>query len=99
MADDVKHDYHLVNPSPWPLIGSIALTTLAIGGVTYMVAASGGAPIRQVRPNTFTAAFRTELHYVIFDLDHGKLVGRAVNLAGEVFDTFVLPPNPPQSEP
>ncbi|MBO6688336.1 MAG: cytochrome c oxidase subunit 3 [Henriciella sp.] len=36
MADDVKHDYHLVNPSPWPLIGSIALTTLAIGGVTYM---------------------------------------------------------------
>ena len=36
MADDVKHDYHLVNPSPWPLIGSLAVTTLAIGGVTYM---------------------------------------------------------------
>ncbi|MCR9196951.1 MAG: cytochrome c oxidase subunit 3, partial [Hyphomonas sp.] len=36
MAEDVKHDYHLVNPSPWPLIGSIAVTTLAIGGVTYM---------------------------------------------------------------
>ncbi len=73
--------------------------TKPIGGVTYMVAASGGAPIRQVRPNTFTAAFRTEPHYVIFDLDHGKLVGRAVNLAGEAFDTFVLPPNPPQPEP
>jgi len=36
MAEDVKHDYHLVNPSPWPLIGSIAVLTLAIGGVTYM---------------------------------------------------------------
>lgn len=36
MADDVKHDYHLVNPSPWPLIGSMALLALAIGGVTYM---------------------------------------------------------------
>ena len=36
MADDVKHDYHLVNPSPWPLIGSVAVTTLAIGGVIYM---------------------------------------------------------------
>jgi cytochrome c oxidase subunit 3 len=36
MADDVKHDYHLVNPSPWPLIGSVALLALAIGGVTYM---------------------------------------------------------------
>ena len=36
MAEDVKHDYHLVNPSPWPLIGSLAVTVLAVGGVTYM---------------------------------------------------------------
>ena len=36
MAEDVQHDYHLVNPSPWPLIGSIAVLALAIGGVTYM---------------------------------------------------------------
>ncbi len=34
--DDVRHDYHLVNPSPWPLIGSVAVITLALGGVTYM---------------------------------------------------------------
>ena len=32
MADAaVKHDYHLVNPSPWPLIGSIAATVMALG--------------------------------------------------------------------
>ena len=36
MADNVEHDYHLVNPSPWPLIGSFALTTLAIGAVIFM---------------------------------------------------------------
>jgi len=36
MAEDVKHDYHLVNPSPWPLIGSIAVLILAVGGVIYM---------------------------------------------------------------
>jgi cytochrome c oxidase subunit 3 len=36
MADGVKHDYHLVNPSPWPLIGSIAATVMALGGVTWM---------------------------------------------------------------
>jgi cytochrome c oxidase subunit 3 len=36
MAEDVKHDYHLVNPSPWPLIGSIAVLVLAVGGVAYM---------------------------------------------------------------
>lgn len=32
----VEHDYHLVNPSPWPLLGSIGLLVGAIGGVTYM---------------------------------------------------------------
>ena len=35
-SGDVKHDYHLVNPSPWPLLGSLAVLTLAVGGVTYM---------------------------------------------------------------
>jgi len=32
----VKHDYHLVNPSPWPLVGSIAAAVLAFGAVTFM---------------------------------------------------------------
>jgi cytochrome c oxidase subunit 3 len=32
----VKHDYHLVSPSPWPLIGSIAALVLAVGAVTFM---------------------------------------------------------------
>ena len=35
-SSDVKHDYHLLNPSPWPLIGSMALFTLAIGLVVWM---------------------------------------------------------------
>ncbi len=35
-AGDVKHDYHLVNPSPWPLIGSISATVMALGGVIWM---------------------------------------------------------------
>ncbi|MEO8115936.1 MAG: cytochrome c oxidase subunit 3, partial [Phenylobacterium sp.] len=34
--DGVKHDYHLVNPSPWPLIGAAAATVMALGGVTWM---------------------------------------------------------------
>ena len=32
----VKHDYHLVNPSPWPLVGSIAAVVMAVGGVVWM---------------------------------------------------------------
>jgi cytochrome c oxidase subunit 3 len=32
MAQDaVKHDYHLVNPSPWPLTGSIAAVIFTVG--------------------------------------------------------------------
>ena len=32
----VKHDYHLVNPSPWPLVGSLSATVMAVGGVIWM---------------------------------------------------------------
>ncbi|MET0606387.1 MAG: cytochrome c oxidase subunit 3 [Beijerinckiaceae bacterium] len=30
------HDYHLVNPSPWPIIGAVSALTLAIGAVMSM---------------------------------------------------------------
>lgn len=33
---DVKHDYHLVNPSPWPLLTSASLFVFAIGLVSFM---------------------------------------------------------------
>jgi cytochrome c oxidase subunit III len=37
MADvAVKHDFHLVKPSPWPLVGSIAAVVLAMGLIIYM---------------------------------------------------------------
>ena len=30
------HPYHLVNPSPWPLLASLAAGLLAVGAVMYM---------------------------------------------------------------
>ena len=36
MAGAVKHDYHLVDPSPWPFVGSLGAFILAIGGVVFM---------------------------------------------------------------
>ena len=38
MADNhtVNHDYHIVDPSPWPLIGGIGAFIMAIGGIAYM---------------------------------------------------------------
>ncbi len=31
-----NHDYHLVNPSPWPLVGSISAFVTAVGGIMWM---------------------------------------------------------------
>jgi cytochrome c oxidase subunit 3 len=31
-----QHPYHLVTPSPWPLVGALGAGTLAVGGVLYM---------------------------------------------------------------
>ncbi|MFQ5774720.1 MAG: cytochrome c oxidase subunit 3 [Kiloniellaceae bacterium] len=31
-----KHPYHLVDPSPWPVVGAVAAGTLAVGGVLFM---------------------------------------------------------------
>jgi cytochrome c oxidase subunit III len=30
------HDYHLVDPSPWPAIGSVSAFVMAVGAVTWM---------------------------------------------------------------
>ncbi len=38
---EVKHDYHLVNPSPWPLIGSLAAAAMMIGAVVWMKSGAG----------------------------------------------------------
>jgi len=35
-AHTKAHDYHLVDPSPWPLIGSISAFFLALGAIGYM---------------------------------------------------------------
>jgi len=42
MAGDVKHDYHLVEPSPWPITGSIAAFIMAVGAVGWMHDWTGG---------------------------------------------------------
>ena len=35
-AHTKNHDYHIIDPSPWPLIGSIGAMLMAIGGIAYM---------------------------------------------------------------
>jgi cytochrome c oxidase subunit 3 len=31
-----NHDYHLVDPSPWPILGALAAFFMAIGGIVWM---------------------------------------------------------------
>ncbi len=70
--------------------------TKPIDGTTYVVSGSAGAPIRPVRPRSFTAHARTEPHYVLIDVEADRLVLRAVNLKGVVFDSYVIEPVPPK---
>ncbi|MFT3694708.1 MAG: metallophosphoesterase [Kofleriaceae bacterium] len=70
--------------------------TKSIDGTTYIVSGSAGATIRPVMPHDFTAHARTEPHFVVVDVDHDQLTVRAINLKGEVFDSVVIPDNPPQ---
>lgn len=35
-AEGIRHPYHLVEPSPWPLLGALAAGILAVGGVLYL---------------------------------------------------------------
>ena len=36
MSAEKKHDYHLVDPSPWPIYVSFSCLVLAIGTIFYM---------------------------------------------------------------
>ena len=31
-----NHDYHLVRPSPWPIVGSISAFVMAVGAVLWL---------------------------------------------------------------
>ena len=39
------HDYHLVDPSPWPAVGSVSAFVLAVGAITWMHHMFAAAPL------------------------------------------------------
>lgn len=42
-AHEKHHDYHLVDPSPWPALGGLGAFIMAIGGIAYMRYLNGDA--------------------------------------------------------
>ena len=39
-----QHDYHLVNPSPWPIVGAVGALSLAIGAIMFFISKKAGTP-------------------------------------------------------
>ncbi len=53
-----NHDYHLVNPSPWPLVGSIGAFIMAVGAIILMRSLNGGSGLFGLKgPMVFFAGF------------------------------------------
>jgi cytochrome c oxidase subunit III len=44
-AHTKQHDYHLVDPSPWPAVGSLSAFMLAVGTIAWLHHMFAGAPI------------------------------------------------------
>lgn len=62
------HDYHLVDPSKWPAVGSLSAFIMAIGAIGWMKTGSGGLDFGIVRiagPYVFVAGFLGLLYTMI----------------------------------
>lgn len=42
MAHTKNHDYHLLDPSPWPVIASVFAFAMAVGAIVFMRSMNGG---------------------------------------------------------
>src|SRR5262249_61463094 len=40
-----QHDYHLVDPSPWPAVGAISAFVLAVGLIAWVDHSFAGGPV------------------------------------------------------
>src|SRR5512134_3347169 len=92
------HPYHMVEPSPWPALGTVAALTLAIGGIWFMhdgppwVLLAGFAILlatfylwwRDVVRESRAGIYHTE------EVNHGLRVGFLLFIASEVMFFFAF---------
>ena len=60
------HDYHLVNPSPWPVVGSVFVFLMAVGLIVWMRSLGGGAGVFGLRGPTVFAVGAAGVLFVLF---------------------------------
>ncbi|KAG5595195.1 hypothetical protein H5410_036427 [Solanum commersonii] len=64
MIESQRHSYHLVDPSPWPILGSLGALATTVGGVMYMHSFQGGATL--LRYHTKVVQLRPRYGFVLF---------------------------------
>ncbi|MFD0915943.1 cytochrome c oxidase subunit 3 [Pseudahrensia aquimaris] len=52
-AQTKNHDYHIIDPSPWPLLASVGALVMAIGGIIWMQGLKGGSFLGLGSPYVF----------------------------------------------
>jgi len=57
-----KHDYHLVDPSPWPIVCSVGAFLMAVGAMMYM----HEMPLISSMPGSYTVLFYVGTAIVLF---------------------------------
>jgi cytochrome c oxidase subunit III len=87
---EVHHDYHLVDPSPWPIVGSLAAATLAVGGLMYMHAIAGWPYVLLLAVAGIALTMVGWWRDVIFESRHGDhtdVVARGLRIGMVLFIT------------
>ena len=81
-----NHDYHLVDPSPWPFVGSVAAFVMAVGAVMFMKGLAVGG--LKAGPYVFGAGLIGVLYTmiawwsdVVREAQHGGFHTRVVQLS------------------
>jgi cytochrome c oxidase subunit 3 len=78
MVSSQRHSYHLVDPSPWPISGSLGALATTVGGVMYMHSFTGGATLLSLGsifiPYTMFVRWRDVIRESTLEGHHTKVV-------------------------
>ncbi len=62
-----NHDYHLVDPSPWPVLASVGVLIMAIGAIVWMRSLAGGDGLFGLKgPTVFFVGFSSVVAVAYF---------------------------------
>nr|QJH91631.1 cytochrome c oxidase subunit 3 [Zamia integrifolia]QJH91787.1 cytochrome c oxidase subunit 3 [Ceratozamia hildae]QXE44369.1 cytochrome c oxidase subunit 3 [Zamia furfuracea]BDC46215.1 cytochrome c oxidase subunit 3 [Zamia furfuracea] len=78
MISSQRHSYHSVDPSPWPISGSLGALATTVGGVMYMHSFTGGATLLGLGlifiPYTMLVRWRDVIRESTLEGHHTKVV-------------------------